>query len=297
MGKQDSLATISQEPTSEQLASSDVIRQFLVKFGELYGKLITSALVLIWVDELREIPAEQLTGMFRRVIRTFKADYGRTFPTPADVLQPLENSPAPRAEADLKWNDVLDFVRRHYSADLPGCLSRGAPRISERTMTAIRAAGGIAWIADCGGEALVWCKKSFIESYVAWETLDRDQYLLPEDSPVRDLLFRAALQMSPDQTEGLLDDRMGKALLPPADLNTARIAELEQRVSVADRLAVAARAVIDLGKTEPPPVSDARLTAMNAQAETIATQAEMVKQRFPMTIPDSLPPDARRYIR
>jgi hypothetical protein len=192
MQERNSLATISQPPISAQpVSSSDAIRQFLVKCGEVFGKQITPALVSIWIEELGGEPADKLAGMFRHVLRTFKADYGRTFPTIADVLQPAENSPAPQAEANLKWDRVLEYIRVYWNPDFAGGVSRGAPRITERTMTAIRAAGGLPWIADCPRDQLVWAKKTFIESYTAWATLERDQYLLPDDSPIKALLSNA----------------------------------------------------------------------------------------------------------
>ena len=187
-------------------------------------------------------------------------------------------------------------------------------------MTAIRAAGGIAWIADCDREQLVWCKKAFIESYMAWAELERDEYLLPADSPIRELLSGAA--------EKLLPAPLSEPMKYTPAIVGARLPEGHpMRKILAD-------AVVREGPAQPPPASpkpnaspnwsnaclcgkardrrprrnrakrtqaaqasDARLAAMNAQAETIRTQAEMVKQRFPMTIPADLPEDARRYIR
>jgi hypothetical protein len=189
MAARNSLATISPPPISKQPVSSSEasIRQFLVQAGEVYGRIITSALTKIWVRELGGYSVEQLDGMFRRALRTCKF-----FPTIANVLEPVEDSPVPRTNAGMKWQGVLEYVSRYYSADLPGCISQGAPRISERTMTAICAAGGLTWIADCSREDLQWAQKRFIESYIAWETLERDQYLLPEGSPVKALISGVA---------------------------------------------------------------------------------------------------------
>ena len=203
MESKDSLATISRDTTSKQpdSRSTEAIRQFLVKAGEVYRQPITVALISIWIEELDGYPVEKLAGMFRHVLRTWKPEYGRTFPTPADVLAPLENSPALQTEADLKWQQVLDVIRVYWSPDLPGGFSRGAPRLTERTATAIRAAGGFAWIADCPRDALVWAKKAFCESYMAWETLQRDQYLLPDGSPVKALLSQVCRTVDPRSPE------------------------------------------------------------------------------------------------
>ena len=127
-----------------------------------------------------------LERLFRRAIKTC-----HFFPKVSDVLQPIEDSPIAQAEAEAKWTRVLEYIRLFWSPDLPGGVSRGAPRVTERTMTAIRAAGGFAWLNECPRDDLQWCKKRFVESYTAWATLRRDEYLLPEDSPVKALLSEA----------------------------------------------------------------------------------------------------------
>src|SRR5882724_8663526 len=104
--ERNSLAMISPPPTSEQPgSSSDAIRQFLVKAGEVYGRPITSALVSIWIEELAEYSADKLAGMFRHVLRTWKPEYGKTFPVPAEVLAPLDATAKKElaSRADLEW--------------------------------------------------------------------------------------------------------------------------------------------------------------------------------------------------
>jgi hypothetical protein len=177
-----SLQSKTQEPSASTEA---LIRQWLFRFGVEHNVDIAPRLPL-WLEAFGAMEPATLERLFRQAITTCKF-----FPKVSDILAPIEESPAAQTAAELKWTEVLDFVRVHYSADLPGGIS-GNRRISERTMTAIRAAGGVPWIADCPGDALVWCKKAFVESYIAWETLERDQYLLPEGSPVKALISNAA---------------------------------------------------------------------------------------------------------
>jgi hypothetical protein len=180
---------VLQNSPSETQERSDstarLIREWLFRFGVEHKEDVAPRLPL-WLEAFSGMEPGALESLFRQALRAYKY-----FPKISEILAPLENSPAPQAEADLKWERVLDYVRVYYSADLPGGISRGAPRITERTMTAIRAAGGIAWIADCPREDLQWAKKRFIESYTAWETLERDEYLLPEDLPIKPLLSGA----------------------------------------------------------------------------------------------------------
>lgn len=152
----------------------------------MYGKQITSALVGVWIDALSGHKPETLKPLFRRAFAACKF-----FPTPADVLEPIKQAQeagVPVA-ANLKWNEVLEYCRLYVRPDLP--IPSDARKITERTMTAIRAAGGLAWIESCSTDDLVWAKKAFVESYTAWETLKRNEYLLP-DGPVKKLLSDAA---------------------------------------------------------------------------------------------------------
>jgi hypothetical protein len=301
--------------TPEPSDSARSIKEWLFRFGVEHNVDVAPRLPL-WLEVFGEMESAKLEKLFRQALQRCKF-----FPKIAEILAPIEESHEEQTAADLKWTQVLDFVRRYYWADVPGCIASGAPRISDRTMTAIRAAGGIAWIADCDREQLVWCKKAFIESYTAWAELERNEYLLPADSPVRELLSGVSEKLLPPSLtkptqytpsiaaarlpeghpirELLIDvtPREGAIEVSSANRDAARIAELERRLSVAENLAAAARTVIELGVSEAVPPSDARLTAMNAQAETLQAQAATLKQRFPTAIPDSLPESARRFVR
>ena len=161
--------------------SSEVVRQFLVKAGEVYRQTITPALVSIWIDELSGYPPEKLAGMFRHVLRTFKADYGRTFPTIADVLEPLQavKKAALPEEASEAWQRVLTIRREHYNPDLPQYLARAVRGLPERTQRAARAAGVFQEVSDAD-QLHVWKKKAFLESFMRWDELEESQFLLPD---------------------------------------------------------------------------------------------------------------------
>jgi hypothetical protein len=173
-------------------STARLIREWLFRFGVEHKEDVAPRLPL-WLEAFGEMEPDTLERLFRQAIKTCKF-----FPKVSDILAPMEQSLAPAASAELKWQDVLDFVRRYWSPDLPGGISRGAPRISERTMTGIRAAGGLAWLNECSREQLVWAKKAFCESYTAWETLKRDEYLLPENSPIRELNSEAGKTLPGD---------------------------------------------------------------------------------------------------
>jgi hypothetical protein len=105
-------------------------------------------------------------------------------PTIGDIRQHLRKAAGSAAdeEAAQKWTQVLEYIRLHWSPDIPS-----KTRIRERTQRAINAAGGLAYIADCEPEAKQWARKRFLEAYVRYAELQQEQYLLP-DGEVKNLL-------------------------------------------------------------------------------------------------------------
>jgi hypothetical protein len=147
--------------------------------------------VAIWIEALASYRVEILDGLFRQTFTNCKF-----FPTPADVLEPMKKAGeagAPLA-AEKKWSDVLEYCRLFVTPDIP--VPARAPKIGERTMTAIRAAGGLQWIESCSRDDLVWAKKAFIESYMAWDVFKRGEHLLP-DGEAKKLLAETAQRLLP----------------------------------------------------------------------------------------------------
>jgi hypothetical protein len=95
----------------------------------------------------------------------------------ADVRKHLDKAKSNFAEekAAKKWDEVLDYIRLHYHPDLR---VNSGPQISQRTRQAINAAGGFQHLSDCSSESLQWARKRFIESYVRWEELQKERFLL-----------------------------------------------------------------------------------------------------------------------
>lgn len=179
----------SQTQTSKQPdSSSEAIRQFLVKAGEVYSKQITAPLVAIWLEQLGDYRVEQLEPLFHLLFATCKF-----FPTPADVLEPLKKAQEAHAplEAERKWLNVLNYAQ----TTSPDYAARPV-RIKEQTQAAIRAAGGLDWIRDCPKDDLQWAKKRFVEAFTSWNVLEKNQFLLP-DGEVKTLIAGAAEKLLP----------------------------------------------------------------------------------------------------
>lgn len=152
--------------------------------------------VSTWADGFADIEPNMLKTAFIACLRshTFK-----TMPTIGDIRQHLERAEDMSADekAAQKWQEVRDYIRLHYHPDL----GASGPRISERTRRAINAAGGLTYLSECGKENLVFARKRFIESYLRWQELTQDEYLLPEGE-LKNLLEGAAANLS---VERLLD--------------------------------------------------------------------------------------------
>jgi len=114
---ENSLVTTSPAPISKPLdtPSTEAIREFLVKAGEVYSRVITATLIAIWQRELGHIDEIALLAAMSKVLREC-----RFFPTIADVWKSIpvfdkcerEHSTVPRPRSRCRL--------RHY-ANPPEC--------------------------------------------------------------------------------------------------------------------------------------------------------------------------------
>jgi hypothetical protein len=130
----------------------------------------------LWEEGFSDLDLGSLNAAFVACIRSLTY---KTMPTIADVRKHLDQAQTNAAEegAAQKWDQVRQYIRLHYHPDLS---VNSGPRISERTRRAINAAGGLTYLSECLGDALVFARKRFIESYLSWESLEQDKYLLPD---------------------------------------------------------------------------------------------------------------------
>jgi hypothetical protein len=140
----------------------------------------------MWSEDFADVDDDRLAAAFVACRRSHPF---RTMPTIADVRQHLSKAEenATRFEAEQKWERVLAYAAR-LNPDIP---DRNPPRISEPVKNAIRAAGGLNYIRDCGLESLQWACKRFVESYVRHFESKQDQFLLPE-GPLRNAITDVA---------------------------------------------------------------------------------------------------------
>jgi hypothetical protein len=128
-----------------------------------------------------------LESLFKKAIKTCKF-----FPKVSEILAPLETvkQAALPEEASEAWQRVLAIRREHYNPDIPQYLARAVRNLPERIQRAARAAGVFQEVSD-PDQLHVWRKKRFIESYLAWEEIEENQFLLP-DGEFKDALSALA---------------------------------------------------------------------------------------------------------
>jgi hypothetical protein len=180
----------SPNKTSETLDS--LVRKWLVVLGEAYQVVISSALASVWVTALEDLSRETLDAMFKKLLQTWRPDFGRKFPVPADIraLRDVANANLLRHEAEMAWREALLAICDQYHPDLGW---RG-PRLTERVSHAIEAANGVHYIWGCSEVDLVWAKKRFVERYEREGKLPGYTALCPSEE-VRVLIEGFAHQM------------------------------------------------------------------------------------------------------
>jgi hypothetical protein len=253
--------------TSEQRktrTTAEVVHEGLLRLAELIRKdgqayQLTPVLIRLWCNVFADIPPHQVEAAFNKAERQLKF-----WPSPAEVFGfiSIAENKIGQEQAEQKWQQVLEYIRVYYSPDIPprdhdyeDGRKQNAPRITERTQRAINAAGGLAYLSDCDRESLQWAKKKFIEEYIRWGELKKDENLLPPGE-VRDLLGDVAKTKTVDR---VLDKPL-----------------------VLERPLVPKPAEPILSKPVPLPVIDTvRIVDVGDRKAELARQAELVREKYP----------------
>jgi hypothetical protein len=146
---------ISQTP---DCFSGTIARQWLVKFGEICQKEVSSALFAIWDEQLRDIAPDLLDRACDKLAKTWQSGF---LPTPGNVRAQIAQADAKglHVEAEEGWHRALRCSKEYFG-------SSRVPDLDPVTDRAARAAGGLSFIESCSSEELVWAKKRFLENYV-----------------------------------------------------------------------------------------------------------------------------------
>jgi hypothetical protein len=184
---ESSLLPISQCKTQEPSdLTASLIREWLFRFGVEHKEDVAPRLPL-WLEAFGELDPLTLESLFKKALKTCKF-----FPKVSEILAPLETvkKAALPEEASEAWQRVLAIRREHYNPDFPQYLARAVRALPERVQRAARAAGIFQEVSH-PDQLHVWGRKRFIESYLAWEEIEENQFLLP-DGEFKDALSALA---------------------------------------------------------------------------------------------------------
>jgi len=157
--------------------------------------------VSLWLEGFADLPLPTLEAAFQKAIKVCKF-----WPKIADIRENIATAEANASEEEAaeRWDRVLAYAVRR-SPDFP---DRNPPRISERTQRAINAAGSLDRIRDCDADALVWCRREFIKSYIRYGELEQDKYLLPlPEGEIKDLFAEVAQKLLPPSKKDFESER------------------------------------------------------------------------------------------
>jgi hypothetical protein len=281
-----SLATTSSPRDSVQ--TDHLAREWVITFAELYRVSLKERgprFVDLWVAAVSDLDPAVLDAACKRTMQTCKF-----FPTPADIRGHIDHTEetATSQAAEIGWQRVMKIRRVDWNPDIPASLQRALAKLSERVQQAARAAG-VFRDFESTEELHVWAKKRFIESFIAYGELERDEFLLP-DGEIKNLLSEfAQTKMLPSTSDDWSECRArGEAYR--TQLATQGIPDLspEERLRIADELAAEARKLLDQQREHVHVV-----TVSDEKREALRYQAELIRARYPKDFTD---PVLRKYV-
>lgn len=174
-----------------------LIRREIISLAALYDKSVNPAIYDIWFSTLQADPKSRNLSMpeiqvvFAKIRATFKPTSACPFPATAHFFEFLEEvgDSVHSLVAEEAWNAALDWTTKWYLGEDLG-FDRRAPRMEEKQLRGIRAAGGFPLISTCSTEELQWAKKRFIENFAHSQTVEADGHLTSgtEDRKILDKL-------------------------------------------------------------------------------------------------------------
>lgn len=190
-------------PTNERGKTSQprdlLIRKWVTVLAEAYDFRLADSLPKIWILALADLSPEVIEAGFKRLLKTWRPDFGRKFPAPADLLAMIESTEtlAKNSAAENAWHGLLAAIERQYHPDTGW---RG-PRLPVPIDHAARAANGVHYLSQCPEQELVWAKKRFVECYLRDEAIEQNAPLLPAAPDVQAAIAKLADQKAMPGTE------------------------------------------------------------------------------------------------
>lgn len=213
------LLTLSQKTlASSSDAARELLRNFAMFIGLSTGKKFVPEPQLfdIWASALEDLPAEQIQIAGERLMKIW---HYPNFPMPGDVRAQLDQADEMgiELEAGVEWIKYLEWNNKNFYPD-GMVVRRGAPpvfirpdaqELSAVVEFAVRAAGGHARIQRCSEDALVWCRKEFMNAYRNIHQSNKVEHLIGSSEAKRilaEISSKAARTvLRPKNNSGVID--------------------------------------------------------------------------------------------
>ena len=188
------------EPRSTDTEKSNkvsLIEKWVVRFalnaGQVLDPTAIAIYVSLWMEAFSNVSVPVLRQAFRRTLQTAKFWPIKVADIMDHIARAEESASAEAAE--LAWQQVLDLYRKCYNPDIPQYLDRALSKLPEQVRRAALAAG-VFREHETSESLHVWCKRRFIESFLAWDERKQNELLLPSGE-MRDLIEKSAQKLLP----------------------------------------------------------------------------------------------------
>lgn len=188
-------------PLNKNALVREWVTRFALNAGAALDATALGVFTAMWEDAFSDLSYQVLESALRKTLQICKFWPVKV----ADIREHIDSTKetALAEAADLEWQKVLTLRRLHYNPDMPQHLARHVRGLSERTQSACRASGVFREF-ESTEQLHTWAKKRFVESYLAWETLEQGQFLLPEGelrNLIADLAKTKAIPALPSSVE------------------------------------------------------------------------------------------------
>jgi hypothetical protein len=183
---------------TEKSSKGSLIEQWVVRFALNAGQVLDARAIAIyvslWMEAFSDVSVPVLRQAFIRTLRTAKFWPIKV----ADILEHITRAEesANAEAAEMAWQQVLNLYRTCYNPDIPQYLYRALSKLPEQARRAAQAAG-VFREHESPDSLHVWCKRRFIEFFLAWSERKQNEFLLPPGE-MRDLIEKSAQKLLPD---------------------------------------------------------------------------------------------------
>lgn len=145
----------------------------LTRLAETFGTVLTPARIDAYYETLSGKMGDAVFVEACRICR----EEEQFFPVPATIIRHARTLCSDDQAAEQAWTAVLRAARS-YSP-----VRQTQPDFDDKATYALRAVGGIKWIAEQDEKQLTWIRKEFVAEYAVAEGREVDRRIAADDLP------------------------------------------------------------------------------------------------------------------